>query len=120
MEQTLIGREEEITVLPKALDSERAERIAVIGRRRVGKTFLINQIYGPNLIFQPTGARHASAQEQFRTFHAKLEKLAGAALPLPSDWLDAFAALRKCIEPQLSSHCTVWLSELLGNPQSHQ
>ena len=45
MQDTLIGRKEEQVLLIEALQSERAEMVAVFGRRRVGKTFLIKQTY---------------------------------------------------------------------------
>jgi AAA+ ATPase superfamily predicted ATPase len=37
----LVGRETEIGILQQALQSTEAELIAVYGRRRVGKSFLI-------------------------------------------------------------------------------
>ena len=49
--EELIGRKEEIVVLKKALKSTNAEMVSVIGRRRVGKTFLINQIYEKHIAF---------------------------------------------------------------------
>ena len=48
----LIGRKKEQTVLQKALASKEAEMIAVIGRRRVGKTFLIKSVYEKQFKFQ--------------------------------------------------------------------
>ena len=44
-----IGRRKERGISEKALTSAEAEMVAVIGRRRVGKTFLINTVYGPHI-----------------------------------------------------------------------
>lgn len=41
----IIGRQEECEMLTKALKSSEAEFIAVYGRRRVGKTFLIREFF---------------------------------------------------------------------------
>lgn len=41
MESEIIGRKKELAVLHEALDSKEAEMVAVLGRRRVGKTFLV-------------------------------------------------------------------------------
>ena len=55
----LIGRTEEIKALNTALASNRPEMIAVVGRRRVGKTFFIKQTYGQQIDFELTGIRFA-------------------------------------------------------------
>ena len=49
MEKTIIGRTEEASDLRAALHSSRPEMVAVTGRRRVGKTFLIKQTYGHHI-----------------------------------------------------------------------
>ncbi len=45
MKNSFIGREKEIEILKTVLESNEAEIVAVIGRRRVGKTFLIKTVY---------------------------------------------------------------------------
>jgi uncharacterized protein len=52
MSDTLIGRKDEQVLLLEALHSNRAEMVAVFGRRRVGKTFLIKQTYQDNIVFE--------------------------------------------------------------------
>ena len=52
---TLIGRKEEVALLKDALDSNIPELIAVYGRRRVGKTFLIRQVYKKQMQFEFSG-----------------------------------------------------------------
>ena len=59
----LIGREKEISLLNDALRSEEAEMIAVIGRRRVGKTFLVRQTYQKELVFEFTGLQNGPRAE---------------------------------------------------------
>ncbi len=98
----LIGRRPEITALENALSSDKAEMIAVIGRRRVGKTFLIEEVLGEQIIFRQTGVRHAPADRQLRTFANNLSLLIGGPAPELEDWLDAFFQLRKVLEEKIS------------------
>ena len=59
MAKKLIGRKGELKILEEALLSESAEMIAVIGRRRVGKTFLINLAYENRIDFKFTGIQNS-------------------------------------------------------------
>ena len=43
MDKNFIGREKEIDILKKYYSSSKSELVAVYGRRRVGKTYLIRQ-----------------------------------------------------------------------------
>lgn len=51
----IIGRKEEIAKLRKAYDSEYSEFVAVYGRRRIGKTFLIREMFDGKFTFQYSG-----------------------------------------------------------------
>ncbi|MEM7374765.1 MAG: ATP-binding protein [Bacteroidota bacterium] len=98
----LIGRKKEIDILHTVLASEKAEMIAVIGRRRVGKTFLIKSIYKQQLIFQLTGLQNGSPKEQLLAFTDGLEQLSGEEIQRPKDWLEAFLLLKKYLKPHMS------------------
>ncbi|MEM6395111.1 MAG: ATP-binding protein [Bacteroidota bacterium] len=117
----LIGRQPEIEVLHTALRSDTAEMIAVIGRRRVGKTFLIDQIYGDHIVFQQTGVRYAPPDRQLRTFANKLSLLTGSNPIELKDWLDAFFQLRLAIEalPKTNKKAVIFFDELswLATPE---
>ena len=52
---TLIGRNEEIREINELYDSGKAEFLAVYGRRRVGKTYLIKEVLGSRMTFYHTG-----------------------------------------------------------------
>lgn len=98
--QSLIGRTEEKRILQKAVDSEQAEMIAVIGRRRVGKTFLIRSFFEENFDFEITGIQAAPQGEQLKNFKLQLDKVSNNTLPIqqPKDWLDAFSLLIQHLE----------------------
>lgn len=94
MEQ-LIGRKEEIAVLKKALKSTNAEMVSVIGRRRVGKTFLINQIYEKHIAFSISGTQKTPLKEQLGNFAYLLNEYANSqiAYKTPTSWQEAFQML---------------------------
>lgn len=100
MNQLIIGRKEEKKILEKALHSTEAEMISVIGRRRVGKTYLVRTTYKDNIVFEISGLQNATGQEQLRNFANQLRKFSGAKtiIPPPKDWLDAFFILIDFLE----------------------
>jgi uncharacterized protein len=99
----IIGREAEIKVLQEALASPSAELIAVYGRRRVGKTYLIETVYQKELILVLTGLNNAPFSEQLENFSLTLTRTFG--LPMnslqPQTWLQAFHILMQLLEPRL-------------------
>ncbi|MGB0839591.1 MAG: AAA family ATPase [Chitinophagales bacterium] len=97
----LIGRKKEREVLETVLNSNKAEMIAVLGRRRVGKTHLIRTLYGEHIIFEQTGVRNASDEEQLKTFTTSLRMLSQNEFKTPKDWIEAFFRLRDVLEPLL-------------------
>lgn len=82
--------------------SSEAELVAVYGRRRVGKTFLIREVLGDDLSFELTGVHGASVSEQLENFATALRGPEGRrpAGQAPADWLAAFASLSKSLKPR--------------------
>ena len=72
--EKIIGRVKQIAQLEEALISNKPEMVAVIGRRRVGKTFLIRNVYENNISFELTGIQYATPKEQILVFLAQLVK----------------------------------------------
>ena len=66
--EKLIGREVEKKLLQEAMDSGGPELIALFGRRRVGKTFLIRQYLQKQLAFEFVGTRDAKLAGQLENF----------------------------------------------------
>ena len=111
----LIGRIEEIKILENALKSSKAEMVSVIGRRRVGKTFLVKSVYENNLDFEITGIQRATRQEQLRNFMIQIGKYSDGRFPItqPKDWLEAFYLFSKFLETKPKSEkWVVFLDEL--------
>ena len=93
-----IGREREIAVLESAYQSGEAELVSVVGRRRVGKTALVREVYGNRIVFELTGVQRAPRREQLRNFGLQLSRLSGLAIGPPEDWLAAFHQLIGVLE----------------------
>lgn len=115
--EVLTGREEERQILEKALISPKAEMISVIGRRRVGKTFLVKSVYGTQLDFEVTGIQFATREEQLRNFMLRLSDFSNGTFPLtePKDWIEAFHFLAKFLElkqKEKTEKLIVFLDEL--------
>lgn len=100
MKNKFIGRDKEQAILVDALASENAEMIAVIGRRRVGKTFLVRSVYGNQIDIEFTGVQNATRKEQLTSFHFLLKRYSKVALdlPAPNNWLVAFHQLITVLE----------------------
>ena len=99
-EHKLIGRKEESARLIKCLQSDTAELIAVYGRRRVGKTYLIRQVYEQAICFEITGIYQATQKVQLANFAQALSAFNKTGIPfsVPASWLDAFHQLKYYIE----------------------
>jgi uncharacterized protein len=97
MEKTamLIGREYETEKLNRLLVPGKPEFLAVYGRRRVGKTFLIRQHLKDNIVFDFTGTKDGSTENQLKNFfdeYLKRIKSKKRVQP-PADWREAFTYL---------------------------
>ncbi|MEO7044203.1 MAG: ATP-binding protein, partial [Ferruginibacter sp.] len=66
--ETLIGREAERKLLEKVFDSGNPELVAIYGRRRVGKTFLIRTAYSGRIIFEFSGIHSGNMDTQLQNF----------------------------------------------------
>ena len=101
--QTLIGREKEIRELTAAAASPVAEMIALVGRRRVGKTFLVKSVYAGSLTFELVGTQGGSVKEQLTGFQFALTRNLPNHIPnRPIDnWLTAFQELVLALEQRV-------------------
>ncbi len=116
----LIGREQELDLLKQAYNSEYSEFVAVYGRRRVGKTFLVREAFEYNFTFQHTGAYHNPLKKQLRNFRDAL-KLAGMSKArIPTDWNDAFYQLGQFIQHLPEGKKVIFIDEIpwLDTPRS--
>ena len=99
--EKLVGRIQEKRVLEDALASQGAELIAVYGRRRIGKTFLIRSVYEKYIRLESTGVHNATMQEQLEGFSFALKKAIESPLDIavPKTWVAAFHSLENLLSP---------------------
>lgn len=93
-----IGRKEEIEQLKKLYGSNKPEFVVVYGRRRVGKTFLVNQFFKDNFTFKVTGLAKKDKSSQLMNFGNALKRYGSPLCPIPSNWIEAFESLRILVE----------------------
>ncbi|MEA3445817.1 MAG: ATP-binding protein, partial [Bacteroidota bacterium] len=96
----LIGRQEESDIFLSLLKTDSAEMLAVVGRRRVGKTFLIQTVYKNDICFNLTGSQKSPLKEQLQNFAYQMETWSKSkvAVAPPKSWSEAFKQLSKFID----------------------
>ena len=94
----IIGREREIQQLQACLNSKESQLVLVYGRRRVGKSFLINQFFDERFDFKLVGDNKLTKDEQLFNFHYELKNQSQKDVPVPKDWREAFFQLREYLD----------------------
>lgn len=86
--------------MEEALRAKDAGLMAVYGRRRVGKTFLIRNFFEDRLVFELTGMYKGTLKDQLLQFSRSLQKATGSVLALtpPGSWVEAFHALEQFLD----------------------
>ena len=123
----MIGRAREIKDLNRLYNSGRAELVAVYGRRRVGKTFLIDESFSGRITFRHAGLSPSDEdakgllQAQLNHFYNSLNLHGMEPFEKPKNWLDAFLLLEKFLQKiDDGTRQLVFLDELpwLDSPRS--
>ncbi|MBL7797314.1 MAG: ATP-binding protein [Saprospiraceae bacterium] len=96
----MIGRRQQIQELNDALASAKPEMVALVGRRRVGKTYLVRQVYGDRIDFELTGVQHGNMNTQLQNFGFSMGKYFPdfRLKDKPTSWLEAFHWLGQALE----------------------
>lgn len=111
--QKFVGRTRELKELSAYLESNRSEFIAVYGRRRVGKTFLIRTAAKDDFAFFVTGIYGAAKTDQLINFAIALQKYSGTGiLSIPKNWILAFHELSKYLESRPEGKKIIFIDEL--------
>ena len=108
----LVGRGEEIELLKSYQDSPKSEFVAVYGRRRVGKTFLVREILGDLFDFEFTGLYETPASVQRAEFQKTINRSGKISQPIPQNWFDAFDNLKEYLLSSKKDKVTVFLDEI--------
>jgi AAA+ ATPase superfamily predicted ATPase len=94
----IIGRKKEIEYLQQIVESKEPEFVAVYGRRRVGKTFLIKQFFNNDFTFYFSGSENSTMKEQLDNFKNAFYNYFKKNIPAPENWTAAFQLLRQRLE----------------------
>lgn len=108
----IIGRKEEQRRLKEAYQSEYSEFVAVYGRRRVGKTFLIRESFNYNFAFYHTGLSNKPTKEQLVSFRDSLQQYGKKNYPIPGNWFEAFKMLSSLLEGLSTGKKVVFIDEM--------
>ncbi|MEO7047460.1 MAG: ATP-binding protein [Ferruginibacter sp.] len=97
VEKLFAGRTIESEILTDLLQHNRAELVAIIGRRRVGKTYLVKQVFRDRLNFHFTGIKDADRNTLLTEFSEKIFSVAPKNIDrtIPQNWMEAFRLLKK-------------------------
>ncbi len=124
MTDPIIGRKRELKVLEETLSSSSAEFIAIYGRRRIGKTYLIKQFFSQHggIFFELTG-NDDSLHNQLKNFSFSLGSAfySNAEMAVQANWMDALRQLTSAIEnTPKNKRITIFFDELpwLATPKS--
>lgn len=96
----ITGRAEELAILQSIQDDDKSAFVAVYGRRRVGKTFLVRSFYEGQFAFHLTGIANVETDNQLTNFHSALIRYFPELEDNPpaKDWFQAFQQLITAIE----------------------
>lgn len=116
----LIGREKEIQELRQAYDSDESKFVAIFGRRRIGKTYLVREVFQDNFAFTYSGMAQASTKEQLQRFYLTLKSQGFKGGAYPNNWIEAFYMLEQYLEGLPEGKKVVFLDELpwMDGPKS--
>lgn len=124
----VIGRKDEVARIKRLYNSKMPQFLTVYGRRRVGKTFLIDEVLSGKITFRHSGLSPVDAQnhknslkEQLKHFYMSLQAQGVKKSKCPTSWLEAFFMLETHLQAiDDGSRQVVFLDELpwMDTPRS--
>lgn len=117
----IVGREREQQIIMSCYNSDKAELIAIYGRRRVGKTYLVKKMFDDNFAFSFTGMYEVTRAVNLEQFRMCIERYSHKPVGKFKDWFEAFDALRQYLETLKQERMVVFLDELpwMDTPKSN-
>ena len=110
--KNLIGRRKEVSLLEECYNSNKSELVAVYGRRRVGKTYLICETLEDRFDFEYIGKYKVVASIQISEFQKELNRLSNDKTGEAKDWFEAFDHLKEYLLGLKKDRVVVFLDEL--------
>lgn len=115
----LIARSKEVKILTNAAKDEQSHFIAIYGRRRIGKTYLVRETFGERFTFQHAGLSNGGMKEQLFAFNSSLKDYGFEGKKL-NNWLEAFECLKDLIRESKEKKKIIFIDELswMDTPKS--
>lgn len=116
----MVGRMAEQRALKCAYESGESEFVAVYGRRRIGKTYLVREFFKGRILFEHTGLEKGGMRLQLGAFRDALQDAGMRDCPEPSTWMEAFRLLKGLVEASRSRRKVVFIDEMpwMDTPRS--
>ena len=108
----LVGRKKETELLNSILQDDSSHFVAIYGRRRVGKTFLVRETFGYRFTFSHAGLSEGGMKEQLFAFSSSLKEAGYTFKRKPGNWLEAFEGLKELIRQSNEKRKVIFLDEL--------
>ena len=106
----LIGREEEKQTIIELYESNESSFLAIYGRRRVGKTFLVRKTLSDKITFSYSGKANINKRTQLNSFRLTLIENGLHDCPILKDWFEAFFYLKKIIQESIVKRKSVFIT----------
>ena len=108
----MIGRKKEATELNRLYQTRKAEFVAIYGRRRIGKTYLVDEVFKNKFSFRHAGLSPAESNDeqqgqlrsQLEHFYNSLKLYGMEGAHCPSSWLPGKFSSRR----PGSGRCCCW------------
>jgi uncharacterized protein len=107
-----IGREAERKTILAAFEHPSSRFVAVYGRRRIGKTYLIRHTLAGKMQFQLTGRANTTTSQQLLNFQITLGNISSRKVTKPKNWFLAFQQLIEYLESCPTEKKVVFFDEL--------
>ncbi len=116
----ITGRQKEIELLNTVLNDNRSHFLAVYGRRRIGKTFLIREFFGGRFTFMHSGLFEGKLNDQLYAFSSSLKDAGYQQKKAIHNWLEAFDALKELVLESKEHRKVIFIDELswMDTPKS--
>ena len=116
----MIGREKEQNRLRELAESNEAEFVAIYGRRRVGKTYLVRETFDGEFTFCHSGMARVGMAKQLQAFRSSLKEWGNLKCPKLANWIDAFDELKGVIKNSNQRRKIIFIDEMpwMDTPKS--
>lgn len=116
----IVGRKKEIETLKNIYSDNKSHFVAIYGRRRIGKTYLINEVFKNDILFRHSGVANGTLKEQLFAFKASLKNSDYMPKVNIGNWFEAFEELKDLIKTKSQKRNIIFIDELswMDTPRS--